>query len=242
MLSCNNDDPKGTISYPVSFAFTQTVGGGQLMTNSLNYTNAAGNTFSVEKLQYIISDVTLHKKGGGSTIIDEYHFVDIANASTLTFNAGILLEEGIYDRLSFVFGLKEDKNISGVHTDLNALSWSWPDALGGGYHFMKLEGRYIDTLANTSSYTTHMGTAREITAVDTTFHVNYIHIDLSNVEINISSETTIDIEMDVLNWYENPYTWDFNLLNTMIMPNYEAQINLRNNGQNVFSIGQVHSN
>lgn len=242
MLSCNNDDPTGTTSYPVTIDFTHVVNGGQLMTNALNYTNAAGNMFSVEKLQYIISDIEFHKKDGGSTIIDEYHFVDIVDSSSLTFDTGISLEEGVYDRLSFVFGLKEDKNISGIHTDLNALSWSWPEMLGGGYHFMKLEGRYIDTMTNTASYTTHMGTAREITTVDTTFQVNYIQIDLSNIEININSETTIDIEMEVSKWYENPYTWDLNLLNTMIMPNFEAQRNLRNNGQNVFSIGQIHSN
>ena len=78
-----------------------------------------------------------------------------------TYDKGFTIEEGDYTGISFVFGFRDEDNITGAYTDLNALSWSWPEMLGGGYHFMKLEGRFIDTNSNTATYATHMGTARE---------------------------------------------------------------------------------
>ena len=42
--------------------------------------------------------------------------------------------------------------------------------------------------------------------------------------------------MDILEWYENPYTWDFNIYNAPIMPVYDAQRKLNLNGPTVFSV------
>ena len=45
--------------------------------------------------------------------------------------------------------------------------------------------------------------------------------------------------MDISQWFENPYLWDLNEYNQMLMPNSAAQILMFNNGQNVFNLGSV---
>ena len=103
---------------------------------------------------------------------------------------------------------------------------------------MKLEGRFIDTNTNTATYATHMGTAREITPSGNVMHSNFIEVDLEH-SFTINGPATIGIIMEISNWYSNPHTWDLNQLNNMIMPNYEAQIMLNDNGHDVFSIDGV---
>jgi hypothetical protein len=224
-------------SYPITINFTHSFDGETLALAEQQYMNAAGNEMSVENLQYIISDIELHGSNGINYLIDAYHFVDINDAATLTFDTGINLTEGNYTGISFVYGLKGDKNLDGVHTDLNALSWSFPEMLGGGYHFMKLEGKFKDTSDENIGYATHMGTAREVRDEENTiFHENHIDINLSNNPFSVNKATIIALDMDIKKWYENPFVWDLNELGNMIMPNYSAQTTLRANGKDVWSV------
>ena len=236
-LACD-DDHMAKNSFPFTFTFTHQVNSQGLELNNLKYENEAGNGFSVEKLQYLISDVTLRKKEGGTVSFEGYHFVDITDPSTGTYDAGFTIEEGDYTGISFIFGFQDEDNITGAYPELNALSWSWPEMLGGGYHFMKLEGRFIDSNTNISTYATHMGTAREITPSGDVMHSNFIEVDLEH-NFNISGSATIGIIMEVSNWYSHPHTWDLNLLDNLIMPNFEAQSMLRENGNNVFFVEGV---
>ncbi|MEN8835123.1 MAG: hypothetical protein ABF311_00005, partial [Polaribacter sp.] len=70
---------------------------------------------------------------------------------------------------------------------------------------------------------------------DTSFEV-----DLGNIEI--TENTTIEIKMNVAEWFKNPNTWNLNELNTVLMPNFDAQILMNENGQSVFSLGEITSN
>ena len=45
--------------------------------------------------------------------------------------------------------------------------------------------------------------------------------------------------MNIANWYTNPNTWDLNVLYTMLMPNYDAQIMMTQNAVDVFSVGTI---
>ena len=45
--------------------------------------------------------------------------------------------------------------------------------------------------------------------------------------------------MNIAEWFKNPNTWDLNVLNNMLMPNFNAQIMMFENGQNVFSLKSV---
>jgi hypothetical protein len=45
--------------------------------------------------------------------------------------------------------------------------------------------------------------------------------------------------MNLAEWFKNPNTWNLNELNTVLMPNFEAQKMMSANGKSVFTLGQV---
>jgi len=49
----------------------------------------------------------------------------------------------------------------------------------------------------------------------------------------------MEIKMNIAEWYKNPNTWDLNTLHAPLMPNYNAQKQMNQNGQSVFSIGTI---
>ncbi len=235
-VSCKEDVQP--VSHEIGFSFIHNVGTEALTTNTIGYTNEAGNEFSVETLQYLVSNIRLNKNDGKIIEIEGYHLVDIYQPGSETFSPGSLVEAGNYSGISFVFGFDEADNISGEYPDLNLANWNWPDMLGGGYHFMKLEGKFIDEQQNEVGYATHMGTAREISGNESIFHPNHFEVTILQ-NFTIDSETSIEIKMDILKWYKTPNLWDLNTWGAGIMPNYDAQVALNQNGQDVFSLGDL---
>ena len=80
--ACKKDNP---ISTNLTINFTQTVDGVDLTTNTMIYTNAAGEDYSIQTLKYLISDITLHTDDGNTLVLDEVHFIDISDMSTFSF-------------------------------------------------------------------------------------------------------------------------------------------------------------
>lgn len=258
ITGCEDDDdgvePKGnpidTIpndtldTIPKNFRATiymkQVVNGITLMMNTANkpYTNASGQDYSVSRLQYLISDLTFNKVGGESTTIEGYHYVDLDDTTTLTYSPATKIPEGDYESISFTFGFDEQDNVDNAYSELNVLNWNWPGMLGGGYHFMRLEGDY-DSLGTSKIFRTHMGTARNNTVTPTTFEANHFDVVLTNSAFTADADFSFDLEMDVAQWYEDTYQWDFNVYNAPIMPIYDAQKKLNENGPTVFSIANI---
>jgi hypothetical protein len=56
--------------------------------------------------------------------------------------------------------------------------------------------------------------------------------------MEITSDITIEIKMNIAEWFKNPKTWNLNELNTILMPNFEAQKMMSANGKSVFSLGE----
>lgn len=234
--------PTPTAKYDVTFSFTHNYDGTPVTAsdfNSIKYTNKFGNQHSITKLIYLISDVRLYKSNGDSVMLDGYNYIDLTNTSTLTYPAPKQVEEGTYTGISFIFGFDEQDNVSGAYADLNTASWNWPAMLGGGYHFMQFEGKYIDTAAAQVGFAYHMGTARHITATDTTFEANHFKADLPGSGFTLSNNATIEIKMNLAEWFKNPNTWDLNQYHSMLMPNYTAQLLMNDNGRSVFALGTI---
>lgn len=55
----------------------------------------------------------------------------------------------------------------------------------------------------------------------------------------LSKNTAIEIKMNVAEWFKNPNLWDLNVLNTVLMPNFDAQKMMSENGRNVFDVGTI---
>lgn len=240
--SCEYETDHNEDGYHIQFQFTHNYGGAAVTAsdfNNLNYTNEAGNNHSISKLRYLISDIRLYKSNGDSVMIDGYQLVDLSDNNSLVFSAPEHITVDTYTGIGFNFGFDGQDNTTGVYADLNAATWSWPAMLGGGYHFLQFEGNFIDASSATTGFAYHMGTAREITATDTTFHENHFLNQLANSGFTLSADASIEIKMDIAEWFKTPTTWDLNTYNSMLMPNFTAQQLMNDNGRSVFSIGTI---
>jgi hypothetical protein len=241
----------GTCTYKaetIKLEFTHNFNGDVVTANEfeqLNYTNANGQNLSFTKLQYSISDVRFYLPNGDSVMLDgTYHLVDLEDEASLTYSLPDL-ESFIGDKeykakftgVGFNYGFDVTDNVSGAYTDLNAKSWSWPDMIGGGYHQLKMEGRFIDAAGATTSFQYHNGSATKNSSGD--FESNYRYISLSDSDFDLKTPTTVEIKMNLANWFVTPNTWDLNQYSSMLMPNYTAQKMMQQNAVNVFSVGEI---
>lgn len=222
--SCKKDTEKKDAQ--VNFVFSHYVGTELLEFDNIKYTNAAGNNYSVSTLKYFVSDFILTKTDGSKVIFDEAHYIDAADASIFTFKPSTLALAGDYQSLSFIFGLNEEKNISGSFLNPPESNMEWPLPMGGGYHYMKLEGKF-DSTDLVKNYQAHMGRLMGIP--------HFINVTLPAFSLTVDGQDiTFNIKMDINNWWETPNTFDLNIMSG-VMGNETIQQQLQENGADVFS-------
>ena len=110
---------------------------------------------SIERLRYLISDIQITNSVGESYSLNDYNLIDLEENSSLSFESSQAVKSGLYSNISFIFGFRDEYNIDGAYTDLNTASWNVPMILGGGYHYMQLDGKYISNNGNESGYNYH---------------------------------------------------------------------------------------
>ena len=200
--------------------------------NEFKFTTENGEEISIERYRYVISNINI--------IGSKNHFlIDLASNSETEISITELLKGTT--NLNFTFGFSDDDNVDGIYKDLNQASFNVPAMLGGGYHYMQFDGKYKDTNNQDANFNYHA-----IRAVDRTdpnnlvFEDTSFEVDLGTVQIG--NNTIIEINVNIAEWFKNPTTWNLNELNTVLMPNFEAQKIMSANGKNVFSLGNLTSN
>ena len=132
---------------PVSVEFDNIAGGQNLFLNSVNYTNAVGETFNISLLQYFISNIRLHNTSGSwFTVPQDSSYFLIKEADPTTRFAKFAAPEGDYDQLSFVLGVDSLRSTMDISRRTGVLDpaggmddgmyWGW----NSGYIFFKMEG------------------------------------------------------------------------------------------------------
>jgi hypothetical protein len=225
--SCTKTEapPLKPINGSVIFYFDHYVGKEPVVFDEIRYTNAFGNQYSVATLKYFVSDLVLTMKDGKEIYIDVEHYVDAMDKNTLMFDPAVAIPRGEYRSVSFVFGLTNEKNINGVFPNPPENNMEWPIPLGGGYHYMKLEGK-IDNAGEIKNFQAHTG--------PTNGNDNSIAITLPNSGFSLDDkELKLNIVMDINNWWVNPNLLDLNMM-SMVMGNQEMQKKLHDNGMDVF--------
>ena len=206
--------------------------------NTIQYTNAFGNQLSIERLRYLISEIKVTKANGEIIVISNYSLVDLQDESSLKIVSNQSLLPGPYNDISFIFGFTNEANNDGAYPDLNSASWNVPPMLGGGYHYMQLDGKYLNGSGVEVGYNYHAIRAAENSGVNPTF-VQDTFFEVSLGPTTLSNNGEIRIVMNIAKWFEQPNLWDLNIYNQMLMPNSEAQIMMYENGQNVFYLESV---
>ena len=240
-IACSEDNDDNTTQVNATFNFTHNWDGTSVSNtdfNTIQYTNANGEQISITKLRYLISKITFQKSDGEKIILDGYNLVDVTNGVNLSFTSTSTMPSGDYSHVFFTFGFDNDANYNNNYQDLNSASWIVPSMLGGGYHFMQLEGKFIDNTTTEKGYAYHAIRAVDNSGATPIFKDTFFEVDLGAV--SITNNVTFNIEMNIAEWFKNPNTWDLNVLNNMLMPNFNAQIMMFENGQNVFSLESVN--
>lgn len=250
--SCKKETPV-TIkkSGKIVLNFSHKIDGQTILMDTLIYTNAAGNEYLVNEIQYFISDVTLHNSDGSSKMInawEDIHYIDTDIPSTWTWNVLDSIPVGSYTSISFTFGITQAKNISYMYVNPPESNMFWPDFLGGGYHYMKLNGKWKDTNNVVVPFDFHLGIgqiyASGVVEVDsiTGFVQNYFNVDLTASAFNMAENETRDIEiiMNIDRWFDTPHLWNHNVWGSYIMQNQNAMQTVKENGVDVFTVGSIH--
>ena len=225
--------PAGHIKLNFSFV----VDNDSLRLDTCMYRNAAGNLYEVNDVQFFISHVRLESTSGEIVEIADnqgIHYTDIRIPGTLSWAVADELPAEEYKSITFVFGLEGEQNSTGYFPNPPENNMSWPDVLGGGYHYMKINGRWIDGSGVRQPFNLHSGKiATDSGFADNTFTVT---LPLSQFAVGKNSSADLTLLMNVNAWFSNPYLFDFNVFGGSIMQNREAKEVLRANGRDVFGV------
>jgi len=250
--SCDKSDPPSeTEPGKIIFHFTHFNDGENLEYDTMKYTNAAGNNYLVNEIQYFISDVKLHNSDGGVKLIDEWndiYYVDTDIESTQSWQVYDPIEPGNYEKISFTFGISEEKNQSLMFLNPPERDMFWPEFLGGGYHYMKLNGKWLAEDEVVKPFNFHLGIGQVYSGgviepdSITGFIQNYFEVELPASSFSISEGEIINFEirMNVKNWFNNPHVYDHDEWGGDIMQKQDAmKLGCDNGQEEVFSIHEL---
>lgn len=221
----------------LTFHFDHTVDGKGVVYNDIQYENEAGNQYSVMTLRYLVSDIRLHHYDGTLVKLDTFHYrdIDIPETRTLTVKN---VPNGHYNYISFIFGLDSIKNKDfALPPTQDYNNMEWPIPMGGGYHYMKFEGRYILTNGETGSFNTHTG---RLKTMNGTIYENFIHVILPKSAFVLNDDNwEMQVYMNLNEWYREPNVYNIESFGPAIMNNQQAQQMLKENGADAFSLGYI---
>ncbi len=182
----------------VKISFVNTIKGKPVELNTARYINPFAEEYSVSKLKYYISHVSLAFNTGIIKEDESYHLVDESKADALSFSFAV--KAGTYHSLSFMLGVDSLKNVSGAQTGaldpLNDMFWTW----NSGYIMAKLEGSSPQSKVVNNKVEFHIG--------------GFCGVDnvLKNISLNFPSALNIPegktgeiiVEADIDKWWQQP--------------------------------------
>ena len=232
MAGCKDADNEISISLFADY----NVDGQDIKTDTLCYHNDAGNNFMINEIQWFISHIEIKNEKGEWLPLNgngDIHYLEYQQQNRNPFHWQSL-SKGQYDALRFTFGLNETDNQTSLFPNPPESEMFWPEPLGGGYHYMKINGKWLDNEGNLVPLCIHLGIGQN--AQLTEFYPNHFSVEIPFENAIGLSDCSITISMNINNWFRNPNTYNFNDFGSGIMQNQVAQQTLKENGCDVFSV------
>ena len=226
LFSCKKDatdsvDPTPTTSN-VKVQITYNVDGEAVLFDTVRYTTPSGLPFSVVTVNYFLSNIYLIKSDSSNVKLADYFYGDGRDITSSLDVSSIAV--GNYIGIKFNIGVDSAHNVvDGLPATVDYNNMIWPEALGGGYHFLKFEGYFTDAGSN-YGYAMHLGKNPNLVPV-----VLYHSISVSG------TTSVINLKMNLNEWLKNPSIYDFNTDGNYSMMNDAAMQKLSENGTDVFS-------
>ena len=231
--ACHKTADTGVIDLRIDYSANE----GPLVFDTLRYSNEAENHLMINEIQWFISRVELQNQEGEWATFgegDNLFYID----TDLPETHHILsrdLPVGHYQALRFTFGLDEEDNITRRFPNPPEANMFWPEPLGGGYHYMKMNGRWLNENQELAPFNLHLGVGQN--ADKTEFYPNHFSVTLPlDLDLKTDATSRIQLTMVIDNWFRTPHTYDLNHFGGAIMQNQDAQQTLKENGHDVFHI------
>ncbi|HLV41417.1 MAG TPA: MbnP family protein [Brumimicrobium sp.] len=234
LFSCKKDNPAPnpnpnppTTTVDSYLRFKHKVDNQAVEYDTVKYVNAFGNDFSIETIRYFVSNIAFVKSNGEVVNISDAIYIDARLDGYDQKNLTTPIPNGDYTEMRFTFGLDSVMNQTGAFNNFPEAAMEWPMMMGGGYHYMKLEGRYEDQ--NTyNHFNFHTGPLNN--------NKNYFHVTLP-MTLNVSNGAfDVSLAMEIQNWFKNPNTFDLTTISQGMMGSQVKQELVKNNGIDVFSV------
>ena len=245
LTSCTDKEKTGTIN----LHFQHLVENDPIQLNSLIYTNAAQNVYQVNEIKYFVSKLYFITKDDKMVKVSQnkgIHYVDLNYPTTTSWEIKNI-EAAEYKAVQFVFGLDEEDNISNKFPNPPECNFFWPQHLGGGYHYMQINGKWQPSTGSLRNFNFHTGIGQlyysNATSVDSiyAFVHNYITLTLPvSFVVEKDDETHLEMQMNVSQWFKDPFVYDHNYFGSSIMQNQNAQLIIKANGRDVFKFVTLH--
>ncbi|MEO8768467.1 MAG: MbnP family protein [Ferruginibacter sp.] len=240
LCSCKKDDNpeyNPNVKADLSVEFDNIAGADDLQLNTGIYTNADGESFSVSKLKYYVSNFKLTKTDGSEYIVPQescYFLIDEADEDT--HEPVLSIPEGEYSSISFLLGVDSLRSTLDISQRTGVLDTSiitdmhWDQ--NSGYIFFNMEGNAV--ASSTGNFMYHIGGYGG--AVSATINnIKTITLDLTargTPKVKSGKETNIHLMVDVLKVFTGSAnvsiaansTVMFDLFSASIANNYSSMI------------------
>ena len=146
------------LAKPLEVVIHHRFGDAPLLMESARYETAAGETFSITRLAYLLSNFSLERENGTLVPLDEVAFVEAHERSSFSLSSA---PPEAFRALHFDVGLGSETNHSDparyaaghpLNPLLNRLHWDWE----GGYIFFALEGHFKARNQASAGYVYHV--------------------------------------------------------------------------------------
>jgi hypothetical protein len=196
--SCKKSE-NGVAPYgKLKVVFSNEIDGQPIALGPLNYTNAAGNKYSVDLLKYYVSNVTLVKADASEKNFHNYVLIDASDSSSLSFTLDSVAT-GDYTSVKFSLGIDYEHNHTGNQEGaldpVHGMLWSWST----GYIFFKHEGNYKDSTGTNRPLTFHYATDNALTPIT---------VPITKLEI-AGNTRKLFLKFNLNSAYTTPGTIDF---------------------------------
>lgn len=251
VLACNDskntpDPSSGTLR----IAFDNVVNGTDLNLNTSTYQNAAGESFTITKFNYFVSNIRLHKSDGTDYVVpqDSSYFLvreDTPNSQTITLTH---VPFNSYTGLSFVVGVDSTRSLADISLRTGVLDpalndgmyWDW----NSGYVFLKLEGTSpVAPALQNNAFFYHIGgfgggyngkkTINNLRTINLSFGSN-----LASVQKNLTP--SVRIMADAMKVFNGSTTLSIAAHSSVMFDPYSP--NIADNYAQMFSYAQVKTN
>ncbi|MGJ8592441.1 MAG: MbnP family protein [Aquaticitalea sp.] len=251
ILSCSSDDANDTedltgLKGTLTLKFDNGVGDQDFIFGT-TYQKSNGESYNLETLKYIISNVRVKDANGNVFVypMDSNMFIiDEANGN----NAGEILIElenvdaADYTEVTFGIGIDQERfalGAEGQGTFLEqaqeaGMMWSW----ASGYKFMRFDGTYSNTSVTDGPVNIHMGSVG--TALD-----NYREVTLTfpnTVRVRETAQPEIHIVADISKVFDGQTTINFADGYDQVHTSEETTPVVANNLMHIFEVHHVHNN